>query len=342
MSTAGVGSPSRSDSKMEGSVALRPPRHRPPRPQKLFPEQVVELPKVLQQPTFRANLQQPTCSSARPGSRTHPCTPCCFAPSSTPPLIVRSMVVTPRTQNRMRSVAALSAAQTRQKSASPSAQLSYIVSLHSPDCSLKPGCQSESALGGLRVRPPLQCEVIATDLHNLVGGTISDKENWRDRSAVRRRFRLLSGNLLTKQSSSDGEDRESEDQDSTGLSSNSDGVGQQFRNTDQASDQSGDEILKKPSCKRNLARELEKELTFKPELNQRSLKIASRSTRQCVPLVCRLTERRKKAEHSAYSFAPHINPHSIKLAQERAGKIDEVSEGIKLSRPTIIIRTCMR
>jgi hypothetical protein len=85
-----------------------------------------------------------------------------------------------------------------------------------------------------------------------------------------------------------------------------------------------DESLKRPSCRRNLAKELEKELTFRPELNQKSMKIASRSTRQCVPLVCRLTERRKKLEQRSFSFAPSINPHSVKLAQERAEKIDEV------------------
>lgn len=90
------------------------------------------------------------------------------------------------------------------------------------------------------------------------------------------------------------------------------------------------ETMKRPLCRRNLARELDKEFTFKPELNQKSLKMASRSTRQEVPLVCRLTERRvkppanKPQEHSGYTFAPRINPRSIKLAQERAEKIDEV------------------
>ena len=88
------------------------------------------------------------------------------------------------------------------------------------------------------------------------------------------------------------------------------------------------ETMKRPLCRRNLAKELDKEFTFKPELNQKSLKMASRSTRQEFPLVYRLTERRAKAnrklEQSGYTFAPRINPRSIKLAQERAGKIDEV------------------
>ena len=88
-------------------------------------------------------------------------------------------------------------------------------------------------------------------------------------------------------------------------------------------------LKKAASCRRNLSKELEKELTFKPELNQRSLKIFSRSTRQYVPLMSRLTEKRKKAvmreRDSAYTFAPHINPNSVKLAHERAGKIEEVS-----------------
>lgn len=88
------------------------------------------------------------------------------------------------------------------------------------------------------------------------------------------------------------------------------------------------ETMKRPLCRRNLAKELDKEFTFKPELNQKSLKMASRSTRQEVPLVCRLTERRVKAnrqqEQSGYTFAPRINPRSIKLAQERAERMDEV------------------
>lgn len=338
MAAVGSRSPPRSDNKIQGSVAPglagTMGQIRPPRPQKLFPEhhqQLVELPKVLQQPSFcRASLQQqslPTC--ARPGSRIQSSIPC-LAPRSTPPLIVRSMVVTPRSPNRIRSVSALSAAHTRQKSASPSVRMSQIMSVHSPGRSSNTACLSDSALGdGIVFEPSVENQDLAADVCNLVGDTVSDMENWRDRSANRGGSRVLS-EKLTRQSSSDREGREEqlkpESQDT-----NSDGVGQQFRNTDDTSDllitESGDDTdSKRPSCRRNLAREqLEKELTFKPELNQKSLKIASRSTRQCVPLVCRLTERRKRAEHSNYSFAPRINPHSIKLAQERAGKIDEVS-----------------
>ena len=90
-------------------------------------------------------------------------------------------------------------------------------------------------------------------------------------------------------------------------------------------EESRDVITKKPSCRRSLAKELEKELTFKPELNRRSLKIASQSTRHNVPLLCRLTERRKNSmKGNGYSFMPKINRNSIKLAQERADKMHEV------------------
>ena len=97
---------------------------------------------------------------------------------------------------------------------------------------------------------------------------------------------------------------------------------------------------KRPSCRRNLAKELEKELTFRPELNQRSLKIASRSTRQNVPLLCRLTERRKQYVNgvlsNGYTFAPKINAHSVRLAQERAGKIQEVCYSLPYYETSVI------
>ena len=89
-------------------------------------------------------------------------------------------------------------------------------------------------------------------------------------------------------------------------------------------DLKGAPAQKRASCRRNLVRDFERELTFRPELNQNSLKIASKSTRQHVPLVCRLSERKKKNGPTMYTFTPQINPHSVKLAQERAGKMQEV------------------
>lgn len=302
----------------DGGVGLRT------RPQKLFPEQAIELPRVLQHPGYRP-MNLPT--SARSGCRTQLTTP-----TYAPPLIVRSMVVTPRSPSRLRSVSAHHT-HTRQKSA-----MGYASVVHSPSFSMKTETLPSTLWSNSTPACMSACDqIIAADVQNLA----SESNNWQNRSGS---VTALAGNLLARQSYIGKEERTNV-QNSTGAAmilskSNSqegknDGRTNEYSDdTERASDtegealdvvtEGGNENLKKPSCRRNLAKELERELTFRPELNQRSLKIASRSTRQCVPLVCRLTERRKKTDHSRYSFAPRINPHSVKLAQERAGKIDEV------------------
>lgn len=122
--------------------------------------------------------------------------------------------------------------------------------------------------------------------------------------------------------------QQQQDSESPSSSDGIDQMGDNNREQPLAGSSDEDRAPKRPSCRRNLAKELEKELTFRPELNQKSLKIASRSTRQSVPLLCRLTERRKQyvngISSNGYTFAPKINAHSIRLAQERAGKIQEV------------------
>lgn len=342
---AAASSPARSDAlEIRGCVTPGPVRRgglgSRPRPQKLFPEQAIELPNVLQHPGYK-----PT--SARSGCRTQPTTP------SYTPLIVRSMVVTPRIPSRQRCMSSrlrsISAhhAHTRQKSA-----MGYASIVHSLSCYPK----TEALSSSLWSTSTPAC-MSACDQTTVADHTVADVNRW-DRSGS---VTMLTGNLLTRQSCGGKEERtdikdgtdaaiqpnfqEGKNNGRTNeLGSNGNGIGEQFSNTGRrASDKTdlpiaedgaldvliaegSDENLKKPSCRRNLAKELERELTFRPELNQRSLKIASHSTRQCVPLVCRLTERRKKTEHSSYSFAPRINPHSVKLAQERAGKIDEVSD----------------
>ncbi len=74
--------------------------------------------------------------------------------------------------------------------------------------------------------------------------------------------------------------------------------------------------------------DFEKDLTFRPRLNEYSLKLASKSTRNSVPVVHRLLEARKNLpdpyDHRL-TFAPKLNPVSLKMAQERAAKMPEVS-----------------
>ena len=94
----------------------------------------------------------------------------------------------------------------------------------------------------------------------------------------------------------------------------------------------GSQALKRSSFHRKVARDLTKEMTFRPVMNPKSLQIASRSRRQCVPLFNRLSEKKKKASQEISrgdcTFSPRINAHSIKLAQERASKIHEVSHKV--------------
>ena len=92
---------------------------------------------------------------------------------------------------------------------------------------------------------------------------------------------------------------------------------------------SGDEDIsktKRMSCRRNLAKEFDKELTFKPVVNHNSLKIACRSSRQ--NLMTRLAVTKKKGDNRVlgkdYTFSPKINSHSIKLAQGKSTKVYEV------------------
>ncbi len=74
--------------------------------------------------------------------------------------------------------------------------------------------------------------------------------------------------------------------------------------------------------------DFEKDLTFRPRLNEYSLKLASKSTRNSVPVVHRLLEARKNVPDPSdhrLTFAPKLNPVSLKMAQERAAKMPEVS-----------------
>ena len=85
-----------------------------------------------------------------------------------------------------------------------------------------------------------------------------------------------------------------------------------------------------PTHRRRILTDYEKDLTFKPKLNNYSLKMASRNARLSLPLVHRLSEVRRNESLPRYdqehlTFAPKLNPLSLKLANERALKMPEVS-----------------
>ena len=83
-----------------------------------------------------------------------------------------------------------------------------------------------------------------------------------------------------------------------------------------------------PTCRRRVLTDYERNLTFKPKLNHHSLRIASRNSRNTLPLINRLSEVRKNQlphyDQEHLTFAPKLNPLSLKLAHERASKMPEV------------------
>lgn len=84
-----------------------------------------------------------------------------------------------------------------------------------------------------------------------------------------------------------------------------------------------------PTCRRRILTDYEKNLTFKPKLNNYSLKIASRNARHSVSVVNRLSEVQRNQLLPHYdkehlTFAPKLNPLSLKLAHERASRASEV------------------
>ena len=86
-----------------------------------------------------------------------------------------------------------------------------------------------------------------------------------------------------------------------------------------------------PTYRRHILTDYEKNLTFKPKLNDYSLKIASRNTRLSLPLVHRLSEVRRNESLPRYdqehlTFTPKLNPLSLKLAHERAARMSEVCD----------------
>lgn len=87
-------------------------------------------------------------------------------------------------------------------------------------------------------------------------------------------------------------------------------------------------LQEQSTCRRNLLKEFEANLTFKPAMNNNSLKIAARTMRKTVPLEQRLLERktnnRRNLMDRDYTFSPHLNPYSIRLARHRASRQQEV------------------
>ncbi len=73
--------------------------------------------------------------------------------------------------------------------------------------------------------------------------------------------------------------------------------------------------------------DFEKHLTFRPTLNEHSMRIASKRQPNSVPAVHRLLEaRRNLPDPYEYrlTFAPKLNAASLRMAQERAAKMSEV------------------
>ena len=88
-----------------------------------------------------------------------------------------------------------------------------------------------------------------------------------------------------------------------------------------------------PSSRRRILTEVEKNLTFRPKLNEYSLKIAARNSRNSVPVVHRLLEARKSVptyQDPRLTFAPKLNALSVKLAQERNARMPEVNKNLIL------------
>ncbi len=87
-----------------------------------------------------------------------------------------------------------------------------------------------------------------------------------------------------------------------------------------------------PTCRRRVLTDYERNLTFKPKLNTHSLRIASRRSRNSLPLINRLSEVKKnqlpRYDQEHLTFAPKLNPLSMKLAHERASKMPEVSSRV--------------
>ena len=83
----------------------------------------------------------------------------------------------------------------------------------------------------------------------------------------------------------------------------------------------------KPPCCRRLMQRFAEEPTFRPKLNETSLKLVSRLPRSTRPVVTRLSESRKNKKACCkpdHTFSPKLNALSLKLAQERAGRQEEV------------------
>lgn len=86
-----------------------------------------------------------------------------------------------------------------------------------------------------------------------------------------------------------------------------------------------------PAVRREIVCDFEKELTFQPKMNNRSLRIVSRKCSTGVPVVNRLLQARKNSSNKhidQLTFAPKLNATSLKLAQERAARMAEVIKNV--------------
>lgn len=85
----------------------------------------------------------------------------------------------------------------------------------------------------------------------------------------------------------------------------------------------------KPPCCRKLIHQFEKELTFHPRLNTATRRLVSRNPQCQLPVVTRLADSNRTLKpyyDDSFTFSPKLNPLSVKLAQERAAKLQEMQE----------------
>lgn len=89
----------------------------------------------------------------------------------------------------------------------------------------------------------------------------------------------------------------------------------------------GSKCNNSPSCKRAILADYEKEATFHPKLNSRSLKIMAKSSRNNVSIGNRIFEANKghQGKHEeGLSPAAKLNSHSFRTTQDRVSRLAEI------------------
>lgn len=286
-----------------------------------------------------------------------------LSPSPSSPFLIRSLTVTPRT-NKLRSISAIQTHLRRRLSTpscfnSSSCNLEYFSFVHSPHQSpetirkqMEITRLSKSSLesSSPESSPPKTSSPKSLSPKSLppkFSPPETEARKWFfdtplvSKPRVRKTRKSKSGLTSERCHSMDGDDcdpssglnhssstnNSTNSTNTTCYSSESDRDHPVARENVGASSSLGSERLEqngRSTCQRNLT----KEFTFKPAMNQNSMKIAARTMRKIMPLEKRLLERKKVDEQAALisdcTFCPKINAHSIKLAQDRASRMHQV------------------